>query len=320
MIVFRLPFSEKIYSVDEKSNGNFPIEFFGFNETQKIQFEGNLITMEREIDFNSEKLASDYTDKNELNESDYLSKIEEVISFIKENKLQKLVFSRKKVVDNFKKIDLYQSFKNLCESYPNAFVYLFQQKENCWIGAFSELLGKYNQKTEEFTTMSLAGTLPLQEEWTKKEIEEQKPVTEYIENILKTFNSEVIKSDTYSHISGKIKHLRTDFKINIKPEKVEQLIHSLHPTPAVCGIPKDFCREAISKFENHNRELYSGYSKITIGEEIYYFVNLRCAKIYQNRAYLYVGGGITKDSDAKKEWHETELKSHAILDNLVISN
>lgn len=319
MIIFRLPFSEKIYSVDEKSNGNFPIEFFGFNETQKIQFEGQLITMEEDFNFNSKKLTPDNTPKKELNENEYLSQIKEVISFIKENNLQKLVFSRKKVVDNFKEIDLFESFKNLCKSYPNAFVYLFHQDENCWIGAFSELLGKYNQKTHEFTTMSLAGTLPVQEEWTKKEIEEQKPVTEYIENILKNFNSKVIKSDTYNHISGKIKHLRTDFKVDIKPEKVEQLIQLLHPTPAVCGIPKEFCREAISKFESHDRELYSGYSKISIGEEIYYFVNLRCAKIHQNRAYLYVGGGITKDSDPKKEWHETELKSHAILDNLVIS-
>jgi len=33
--------------------------------------------------------------------------------------------------------------------------------------------------------MSLAGTLPINEEWSEKEIEEQKPVTHYISEILK---------------------------------------------------------------------------------------------------------------------------------------
>ena len=39
------------------------------------------------------------------------------------------------------------------------------------------------------------------------------------------------------------------------------------------------------------------------------FVNLRCMEIKNNKALLYVGGGITKDSDAEKEWDETVSKS-----------
>jgi isochorismate synthase len=47
----------------------------------------------------------------------------------------------------------------------------------------SEVLGKFNKATHEFETMALAGTLPVSEDWSEKEIEEQKPVTTYIQNI-----------------------------------------------------------------------------------------------------------------------------------------
>lgn len=166
--------------------------------------------------------------------------------------------------------------------------------------------------------MSLAGTLPINEEWSEKEIEEQKPVTHYISEILKKYVtlSEVKESETYIHISGNIKHLRTDFTAKIEDNRLEELIEELHPTPAICGIPKDFCKEKIIEIEQYNREFYAGYIKIETDEEIYYFVNLRCAKIYKNQVIAFAGGGITELSSPEKEWRETELKSQAILHHL----
>ena len=166
--------------------------------------------------------------------------------------------------------------------------------------------------------MSLAGTLPVDEEWSEKEIEEQKPVTNYISEILKKYVtlSEVEESETYNHISGNIKHLRTDFTAKIEDNRLEELIEELHPTPAVCGIPKEFCKEKIIEIEQYNREFYAGYIKIETEEEIYYFVNLRCAKIYKNQVIAFAGGGITALSSPEKEWRETELKSQAILHHL----
>ena len=166
--------------------------------------------------------------------------------------------------------------------------------------------------------MSLAGTLPVDEEWSEKEIEEQKPVTHYISEILKKYVtlSEVEESETYNHISGNLKHLRTNFTAKIEDNRLKELIEELHPTPAVCGIPKEFCKEKIIEIEKYNREFYAGYIKIETEEEIYYFVNLRCAKIYKNQVIAFAGGGITELSSPEKEWRETELKSQAILHHL----
>ena len=42
-------------------------------------------------------------------------------------------------------------------------------------------------------------------------------------------------------------------------------------------------------------------------------MNLRCAQIADNKAFLFVGGGITKDSDSEKEWEETNHKAQTLL-------
>lgn len=323
MIYFKFPFDEKLYSTDENSNTN-SINFHSFNNVEKIDIAGKIIEKDllefEKLEISSEILQEDKTQFIPETKEEYLQKLDEVIQIIKENNLPKLVLSRRKILKDFNKIDLKNSFNNLCKNYSNAFKYLFFDGETSWLGAFSEVLGKYNKSTHEFETMSIAGTIPVSEEWTEKEIEEQKPVSSYIRDILTKYShsNPIQESETYDHISGNIKHLKTDFKIKINPEDLDSIIHELHPTPAVCGIPKDFCREVIEKVEKFPRELYAGYIKIETEDYIQYFVNLRCARLYKNSVHLFVGGGITAQSNSEKEWNETELKSEAVLKNLVI--
>ena len=319
---FKLPFDEKLYSTDENSNENF-VNFYSFDGTTQINFNGNIVEINPErfdqITISSESLPEDIYHFSTETQEEYLENLGKVIDVIKNNQLPKLVYSRRKIFTDFNEIDLKESFKNLCQSYPNAFRYIFINGETSWMGAFSEVLGKFNKETHDFETMSLAGTLPISESWSEKEIEEQKPVTTYIRNILNNYSENINESKTYDHISGNIKHLRTDFKAKIKPENLDKIIQELHPTPAVCGIPKEFCKENIQNLEKFPRELYAGYIKIETEKTVQYFVNLRCSKLYKNAVHLFVGGGITAQSSPEKEWLETELKSEAVLKNLVIS-
>lgn len=322
MIYFKLPFDERLHSVDKEAHQN-AVNFYSYNSLIQVDFNGNIIKVDQE-EFNntpitSESLINDTTNFTAETKEEYCNTLEQVIDVIKENDLPKIVYSRRKIFTDFNIIDYKESFNNLCQSYPNAFRYLFNDGENAWMGAFSEVLGKFNKVTHEFETMALAGTLPVLEEWSEKEIEEQKPVTTYIQNILKNYSEQIQQSQTYDHISGNIKHLRTDFKTTIKPEDLDRIIKDLHPTPAVCGIPKDFCNENIRKYEKFPREFYAGYIKVETEESILYFVNLRCARLYKDSVHVFVGGGITAQSNPEKEWTETELKSEAILKNLVIS-
>ncbi|PWN70742.1 hypothetical protein C1631_011700 [Chryseobacterium phosphatilyticum] len=321
MIYFKLPFDERLYTVNEKNNTN-AVNFHSYDTLNQINFHGDIIEVSSpEWDHTSitnTSLANDTTHFIAETNEEYITNLQQVIDVIKENNLPKLVYSRRKIFTDFNNIDLKESFNNLCKSYPNAFRYLFNDGKNAWMGAFSEVLGKFNKTTHAFETMALAGTLPVSEAWSEKEIEEQKPVTSYIQNILDNYTDQVFQSETYDHIAGNIKHLRTDFKTHIQPQDLDQLIQDLHPTPAVCGIPKDFCNDNIRKYEKFPREFYAGYIKVETEESILYFVNLRCARLYQDRIHIFVGGGITDLSNPEKEWIETELKSEAILKNLTL--
>ncbi|UMQ43587.1 chorismate-binding protein [Chryseobacterium sp. Y16C] len=322
MIYFKFPFDEKFYSTDENSSENH-INFYSFDGLRQIDCNGKIVEINQgnfdKITISSNDLKEDNNKFTPETKDEYLNNLDQVIEVIKDNQLPKLVYSRRKIFTDFNQIALKESFKNICNAYPNAFSYILINGENSWMGAFSEVLGKFNKQTHIFETMSLAGTLPVSESWSEKEIDEQKPVSSYIRDILKKYSGTLDESETYDHISGNIKHLRTDFKIKIQPEDLDTIIQELHPTPAVCGIPKDFCKENIQKLEKYPRELYAGYIKIETEESIQYFVNLRCSKLYKNAVHLFVGGGITAQSNPEKEWIETELKSEAVLKNLVVS-
>ena len=323
MLVFRLPDSEVFHTLENSQEKQ--ISFVSFDSKTILDFKGSIVDIPKEEIENqivSPKNKSSLIEIGKETQESYAIKINQAKDFIEKNDLKKLVLSRRKLlmyldIDSEKKLSLTKSFLKFCDSYPTAFCYLFEKNNEIWMGGFSEVLGKFDKKTNSFETMSLAGTLTLEESWTEKEIEEQKAVTDYIQSILRKFSSNLKVSSTKDLISGNIKHLKTDFSAEISPESLDKIISELHPTPAVCGFPKELCAQGIKSIEHFNREFYAGYIKIETEDFIYYFVNLRCASFFKNYAFLFVGGGITLKSDAQKEWEETELKSLAIQNNLV---
>ncbi len=323
MIVFRLPDSEVFHTLENSSEKQ--VSFVSFDSKTVLDFKGSIKEISKDEIENcsvAPKNKSALIEIGKETQESYAVKISHAKDFIEKNELRKLVLSRRKLlmyldIDSEKKLSLTKSFLKFCDSYPTAFCYLFEKNGEIWMGGFSEVLGKFDKKTNSFETMSLAGTLPLDESWTEKEIEEQKAVTDYIQSILRKFSSNLKVSSTKDLISGNIKHLQTNFQAEISPESLDKIISELHPTPAVCGFPKELCAQGIKSIEHFNREFYAGYIKVETEDFVYYFVNLRCASFFKNYAFLFVGGGITLKSDAQKEWEETELKSLAIQNNLV---
>jgi menaquinone-specific isochorismate synthase len=88
----------------------------------------------------------------------------------------------------------------------------------------------------------------------------------------------------------------------------------MHPTPAVCGEPKDIALKIIRENENFDRGLFSGvlgwFNKSGSGE---FIVGIRSAHLKDSILTVFAGCGIVKDSDAKKEFEETDLKFKSIL-------
>ena len=121
------------------------------------------------------------------------------------------------------------------------------------------------------------------------------------------------KSEVETVKNGAVYHLRTNYSFELPTYKWNALIDSLHPTPAVCGSPRELAMELIRDFEHHDREFYTGLVGIKGLTRLEIFVNLRCMQVLGDGYALYVGGGITKDSDLASEWRETENKSQTLL-------
>ncbi len=240
------------------------------------------------------------------------------IQGIKNQEFKKVVLSRKETVD-LVDFDLETTFEKLVQLYPTTFVYcFFHPKLGTWLGATPEQLLKANDSV--FETIALAGTQKANDSsaviWKQKEKEEQQFVTDYIVNKLKNVASDVLVSEPYSIQAGSIWHIKTDISgvFNLG-SSLQQVVSLLHPTPAVCGLPKEESKAFILENEKYDRTFYTGFlgelnsSLTNETQSSDLFVNLRCMQIFENEALLYMGCGITKDSIPEKEWEESSNKS-----------
>ncbi|WP_297334201.1 isochorismate synthase [Flavobacterium sp.] len=240
------------------------------------------------------------------------------ITAIKSNDFTKLVASRTETVETG--ADVTTIFRRLLPAYPNAFRYCFySEMTGLWMGATPEQLLQANKG--KIHTVALAGTqvynVGIQAVWPEKEQEEQQIVTDYITQALQESCTNITATSPYTFRAGNLAHIKTDITAQLKNDiALSDVIKKLHPTPAVCGMPKDEAAVFLKENEGYNREFYSGFlgelnTDFASGQQDKsdLFVNLRCMKITGNTAQLFIGCGITKDSNPEKEFHETVNKS-----------
>lgn len=241
------------------------------------------------------------------------------VDAIGQGAFEKVVLSRKAMVA-VSSFELETVFKKLVAFYPTAFKYcFFHPKIGLWLGASPEQFLKINQ--EALQTVALAGTQAVTDStqlvWQEKEIEEQQLVTDFITQSLSDKVSELTVSSPYSVQAGNLWHIKTDIAATIgSNSNLEEIIKSLHPTSAVCGLPKAAAKDFILQNESYDRSYYSGFlGELNIDlatfrtEQTDLFVNLRCMKINDKHVELFIGCGITKDSVPEAEFIETVNKS-----------
>lgn len=270
----------------------------------------------------SEASSSENAEANE--KTHFIRLVEHGIEAIEAGILEKVVPARTKLIEVTKEFDLGNTFLEMVQAYPNSFVNFFHIPSiGTWIGASPETLIK--TKEEQFYTMALAGTQPASGEnplksaaWTQKEIEEQALVCRYIVDCFKKIRlREYEEHGPKTIMAGNLLHLRTDFKVDMKATRFPQLgsvmLDLLHPTSAVCGMPRKEAHEFLQESEGFDRSFFAGFlGPVNIEGETAIFVNLRTASFKGEKAILYAGAGVTEESDPDKEWEETELKCKII--------
>ena len=252
---------------------------------------------------------------NEIPPSLHKDKVSRAISLIESGQAEKIVVSSYWDA-GIEQFDPFGSFARLNEHYPQSYVFYIRiPGAFSLMGASPEVLLKYEGR--EGIVYSLAGTKFRSQprEWTEKERHEQALVTDYIKRKLIAFKYPFNIDGPYDFTQGDLIHLRTDFLFFFEPslKEIEKIIHSLHPTPAVAGLPKEKALSLISGIEQYDREFYTGFVG-EIGEESgALYVNLRSVKIRDGIIRFYAGGGITKDSNPEAEWQEVLHKRDVLF-------
>ena len=253
--------------------------------------------------------------------NEHLDLIKKAIVEIENGTFQKVVVTRKETIP-FKDFNPLTVFKRLLTSYQNALVYLwFHPKVGLWMGASPETLFKKSES--KITTVALAGTKSSEQNsvaWGTKEIEEQQLVVDFIEEALtgKVENLQIQGRQTIQ--AGSLSHLKSIITADLKKQiSLRDVIEKLHPTPAVCGLPKLSSKRFILQHEGYNRSFYTGFlgelnfNSVTMNNSAtHLFVNLRCLEYSRENVSIYIGGGITKDSNPEKEWLETVNKTRTM--------
>lgn len=249
-----------------------------------------------------------------ISKRDYQIEAQALLNAFSIAHVEKAVYSRVKSVP-FDATKAEELFEQLCIQYPAAFCYVIASEHfGTWIGATPEVLVKSEGKQLE--TIALAGTHPaaVSSTWTEKESEEhQYVVTAINQTLARNACENIQKSEAYEVNAGPVVHLKTDFSAEITTNSPWAIAMDLHPTPAVCGTPRMHALDLLLSREMHQRDLYAGIIGWNDQFTSRLFVNLRCAQLIDQKAFLYVGGGFTKDSIPDSEWDETENKARTLI-------
>jgi len=243
--------------------------------------------------------------------------VQRCVAVIKQGDFSKVVPARKEEVA-VANMDIQALFTKLLMAYPEAFCsVIYHPQIGLWMGATPETLVELNGKT--LHTMALAGTQVNhnQEEvyWGEKEQEEQHYVTAFIVEKLQPLSETIQVSAPFTKRAAKVMHICTSIEAELKEVNLRTVLEALHPTPAVCGMPKEVSRDFLLKEEGYSRKYYAGYlgelnyrnEQSEVSSDLY--VNLRCMEIEKEKVYLYIGCGVTQDSNPTSEFVETVNKS-----------
>lgn len=247
-----------------------------------------------------------------MGREEYLKTVSSLIDSLKSSgSLEKVVFSRVHREERSPNYRPHDHFEALCAHFPEQAVHWIRWKGvGEWIGSSPELLLK--KVDDRFETVALAGTLHSdQDEWGVKEQQEQASVARFIECELKRVGVELESDGPREIKAGPVRHLKTNYLFE-SPLKADHFLGLLHPTPAVCGHPREEALDRLLKYETYERKFYTGYWGIE-AEQSQYFVNLRCLSVHDRQLMFYAGGGLNRRSDPEKEWRETEEKMKATM-------
>ncbi|EOX3406358.1 isochorismate synthase [Vibrio cholerae] len=260
--------------------------------------------------------------------NDYKQGVSTLLNLFDTTELSKVVLSRSLRLATDHTIDQTVLLRNLLSINANGYTFASDIGSGVKLmGASPELL--LAKKGGHVISNPLAGSRPKSQNTqenlhlraslldTQKDLNEHSFVVEEIEKVLSRYCHNlftpmvpsVIETETMLHLSTVLEGQADDPTTNAL-----QIAAELHPTPAVCGFPRNSAYQAIKQIENFDRGYFTGMvgwcDARGNGEWV---VTIRCAEVSQHEMCVFAGAGIVMDSSPQSELDETGAKMGTFL-------
>lgn len=270
---------------------------------------------------------------SEMNESEFISRVERAREQIYQGDIFQVVISRK---FNFKLYgDPLAIYDRLRRLNPSPYMYFMKQKKKYVIGSSPEMLLRSNSKNVE--TYPIAGTRPitsnekLNRSLSKDLLSDEKEISEHTMLVdlarndlgkickygsIKTEKLMTIKR--FSHVQHIVTHVRGTLGNN---NDCFDAFKALFPAGTVTGAPKVRAMEIIDELEPTLRGPYSGaLGYFSFNRACDFAITIRSLFVNNKDAFVQAGAGIVMDSIPQNEWEETKHKAEVIFSALRLAS
>jgi menaquinone-specific isochorismate synthase len=253
--------------------------------------------------------------------------VREARDLVRSGALEKVVLAREVVVEGDAPFPVHQLVARLRDSYPSAFRFAVDGL----VGASPELL--VSRTGERVRSHPMAGTAPRSADpstdarlaasllaSTKDRVEHQVTIDFVLDALLPFCSYLDAEAEPSVVAMANVQHLATlvQGRLSSPPASALALAGALHPTPAVCGSPRDGARAAIARLEGFDRGRYAGpVGWVDARGDGAFAVAIRSAELDGARAVLRAGVGVVAHSDPDAELAESRAKLSALLGALV---
>lgn len=250
----------------------------------------------------------------------WIAGIKKVLKSIERKELEKAVLARTCTFELETAPNPFAIAAALKEKAQGAFVFCMETESGAFLGATPERLFSRNHR--QIWSEAIAGTRPrgktpkedqdLAKQLLKseKDLSEFYPVKHYLERALSPL---CVTPPSFSPISihqtHNVQHLYTSCSGELREFITDKdILSNIHPTPALCGTPKQKALSLIQDIEPFERGLYGGAIGWSTKEASEWIVGIRSCLIKNKTATLFTGTGIVAGSDPEEEWEELNQK------------
>ena len=259
----------------------------------------------------------------------WIALAERAVETLAQGALQKVVLARSIRLTSQRPVDAAHLIRTLACQHAHCTIFAADVADGCWVGASPEVLLNCHQL--DLFCEAVAGTVrrdPYQSvdrelgDWLLRDAKnrhEHQLVVDLLREVLDPLsaNLDIPQQPGLLRLHN-LQHLYTPIRATLKADTPAlEIAQALHPSPAVCGAPRQQAQAWLQEHEPMDRAWFTGLSGwVDTAGGAALNVVLRCAHLRRDSINLYAGAGLVADSVSAAEWDETEIKLDSMIQAL----